>query len=253
MTTVPEVETSPTVLVSRSPNPSAATKASEEETIHAILAAAPGSTVVVPHLYHLADDHPLWERLRVNQGALVVLSVMYARAVRWVLTARGVCDAEAQDTGRPLTCIRWDPEAGPAAMAQAVAAAAGPRPALQENVLRLDHAVPRPRWYPVIDYERCSRCGQCHEFCVFGVYEKDDGAVQVKRPDNCKPGCPACARMCPRGSIMFPDCDEPLIAGADAAPESGAPSPQPRPAEAEAARTDDELDDLIAALDDLDV
>lgn len=71
------------------------------------------------------------------------------------------------------------------------------------------------RWYPVIDRERCAGCRACLQFCLFGVYELNaDGQVLVARPDNCKPGCPACARICPEGAIIFPLCDEPAIAGA---------------------------------------
>ncbi|MDR3246332.1 MAG: 4Fe-4S binding protein, partial [Prevotellaceae bacterium] len=52
-------------------------------------------------------------------------------------------------------------------------------------------------WYPVIDKERCTGCGKCHDFCLFGVYSMEDGAVRVSRPTQCKINCPACARTCP--------------------------------------------------------
>ncbi|RPH28792.1 MAG: hypothetical protein EHM93_18255 [Bacteroidales bacterium] len=61
-----------------------------------------------------------------------------------------------------------------------------------------------PSWYPVIDYERCSACGQCSDFCLFGVYEKVDGIVKVVNPKGCKNSCPACARICPETAIIFP-------------------------------------------------
>ena len=61
-----------------------------------------------------------------------------------------------------------------------------------------------PSWYPVIDYSRCSSCGQCSDFCLFGVYEKVDGAVKVVNPKGCKNNCPACARICPETAIIFP-------------------------------------------------
>jgi ferredoxin len=32
--------------------------------------------------------------------------------------------------------------------------------------------------------------------------------VAVIEPDACKPGCPACARICPRGAILFPLYEE---------------------------------------------
>lgn len=61
-----------------------------------------------------------------------------------------------------------------------------------------------PAWFPMIDYSRCSSCGQCAEFCLFGVYEKMDGKVQVVHPQGCKNNCPACARICPQTAIVFP-------------------------------------------------
>jgi NAD-dependent dihydropyrimidine dehydrogenase PreA subunit len=59
-------------------------------------------------------------------------------------------------------------------------------------------------WFPVIDYERCSSCGQCADFCLFGVYEKKEGKVIVTNPKECKINCPACARICPQTAIIFP-------------------------------------------------
>jgi len=61
-----------------------------------------------------------------------------------------------------------------------------------------------PSWYPVIDYSRCTACGQCADFCLFGVYEKADGKVRVVNPKGCKNNCPACARICPQTAIIFP-------------------------------------------------
>jgi NAD-dependent dihydropyrimidine dehydrogenase PreA subunit len=61
-----------------------------------------------------------------------------------------------------------------------------------------------PSWYPVIDYSRCSACGQCADFCLFGVYEKSKERVNVINPEACKNNCPACARICPQTAIIFP-------------------------------------------------
>jgi NAD-dependent dihydropyrimidine dehydrogenase PreA subunit len=63
----------------------------------------------------------------------------------------------------------------------------------------------RDRWYPVVDGSRCIQCGHCLQFCLFGVYALDaEGKVYVHQPDSCKPGCPACSRICPQSAIMFP-------------------------------------------------
>lgn len=61
-----------------------------------------------------------------------------------------------------------------------------------------------PSWYPVIDYARCTSCGQCSDFCLFGVYEKTESLVKVVNPMGCKNNCPACARICPSTAIIFP-------------------------------------------------
>ena len=72
------------------------------------------------------------------------------------------------------------------------------------------------RWYPVIDYSRCTNCMECVDFCLFGVYGVDDaGGVLVEQQDSCKKGCPACSRVCPANAIVFPGHKTPAIAGAD--------------------------------------
>jgi MinD superfamily P-loop ATPase len=71
------------------------------------------------------------------------------------------------------------------------------------------------RWYPVIDYSRCTNCMECIDFCLFGVYGVDgQERLLVENQDNCKKGCPACSRVCPEQAIMFPDYKTPAIAGA---------------------------------------
>lgn len=72
------------------------------------------------------------------------------------------------------------------------------------------------RWYPVVDYVRCTNCLECIDFCLFGVYDVDaHDQIVVNRPDNCKQGCPACSRVCPEGAILFPTHRSPAIAGGD--------------------------------------
>jgi|YNPMSStandDraft_2_1061718.scaffolds.fasta_scaffold10481_3 hypothetical protein len=76
---------------------------------------------------------------------------------------------------------------------------------------------PTPRrWYPVIDYSRCTNCLECLDFCLFGVYGVDAWErILVENPDQCKKGCPACSRVCPQQAIMFPEYKSPAIAGAE--------------------------------------
>jgi len=68
-------------------------------------------------------------------------------------------------------------------------------------------------WNPVIDKERCTDCGKCHDFCLFGVYSVKDGEVKVTQPQNCKNNCPACARACPSKAIIFPKYEKSPING----------------------------------------
>ncbi|HNX52190.1 MAG TPA: ferredoxin family protein [Pontiellaceae bacterium] len=75
-------------------------------------------------------------------------------------------------------------------------------------------------WYPVLDEDRCTNCGQCFEFCLFGVYEKDSaGKIRVVNPHSCKNNCPACARICPAAAIIFPKVGEAPINGAEISDE----------------------------------
>ena len=75
------------------------------------------------------------------------------------------------------------------------------------------------RWYPVIDFSRCTNCLECIDFCLFGVYGIDAAeTILVEQPDNCRQGCPACSRVCPENAIIFPQHKTPTIAGS---PEVG--------------------------------
>ncbi len=81
---------------------------------------------------------------------------------------------------------------------------------------------PDRRWYPVIDYSRCTNCMECIDFCLFGVYGVDSlDRIFVENQDSCKKGCPACSRVCPEHAIMFPDHKTPAIAGAAVGAVSG--------------------------------
>jgi NAD-dependent dihydropyrimidine dehydrogenase PreA subunit len=144
------------------------------------------------------------------------------------------------------------------------------------------------RWYPVIDFSRCTNCMECIDFCLFGVYGIDEQeTILVEQPDNCRKGCPACSRVCPENAIIFPQHKTPVIAGdpsiggemkIDLSQLFGKPSDQDTaaaerdeqlrlagraPVEAVAAaktrsakpavQQKDELDDLIDELDELDL
>ncbi len=78
-------------------------------------------------------------------------------------------------------------------------------------------------WYPVLERDRCVKCGQCAEFCLFDVYDcGEDGLPVVVRPRNCKDNCPACARICPVNAIIFPKASDPEVSGCMAPDEVAA-------------------------------
>src|SRR5205807_682007 len=56
------------------------------------------------------------------------------------------------------------------AFGQAPAAEAKPQAALTPEQLLTP---PNRRWYPVIDYSRCTNCLECLDFCLFGGDVKD--------------------------------------------------------------------------------
>ncbi len=94
-------------------------------------------------------------------------------------------------------------------------------PVLGGKLVHVDDQTGR-RWYPVIDFDRCTNCMECVDFCLFGVYGIDHGEnILVEQPDNCRKGCPACSRVCPENAIIFPQHKAPAIAGAEVEGEEG--------------------------------
>lgn len=196
---------------------------------------------VVPHLYDLAPHGPALQRLRSFSEEMIVLSWLYPRAAYWVLDANGIpgrlgptFSLSEGDLDEPApqppsgerartiwcfdlrTCDRPDPYLRQ--IERIVSLAAEPGLAAREvlaaaPIRQIDEAV-RPRWYPVVDFSRCTNCLECLNFCLFGVYSVDTAqGILIEQPDACRPGCPACARICPHGAIMFPQHKEPAIAG----------------------------------------
>jgi hypothetical protein len=200
---------------------------------------------LIPHLYDLAPDGPAVRLLRSIPGDMIVLAWLYPRSAYWVLEANGIqgrlgrtsslAEEESLEPApakpgrrelpeRTLWCFdlrtHADPEPYLRQVDEIVARRAGPAGEAEPlaakpngNAKVLEEAT-RPRWYPVLDRDRCKDCKECLNFCLFGVYGLDDrGAILVEQPDACRPGCPACARICPSGAIMFPQHKDPAIAG----------------------------------------
>ncbi len=97
------------------------------------------------------------------------------------------------------------PDDQPRPRPTAPAAAAPAASVLDAVALNEIDKSPIRRWYPVIDYSRCTNCMECIDFCLFGVYGIDQQeTILVEQPDNCRKGCPACSRVCPENAIIFP-------------------------------------------------
>jgi hypothetical protein len=243
--------------------PSAATMIIAEEfqpEAAAALAARFGIDVLlVPPLNDLAPDGPTIRRLRLVAGDIIVLARLYPRAAYWLLRAHGIAGRLGQTavsgglsrfssnengtvplgSARTLWCLDLrqcgDVESLAVEVARILAPSAAAAGAGRVEVLEAE-ASGLPRWYPVIDCDACTNCLECLNFCLFGVFGLDEaGRIMVELPDACRNGCPACARVCPAGAIMFPVHGDPAIAGGDlspAAPPAG-----------------DELDRLVDELD----
>ena len=55
----------------------------------------------------------------------------------------------------------------------------------------------------IIDFKRCTGCGECYEACPQEVYDKPvDGKTVVAREDDCV-GCQACVSACPEEAITI--------------------------------------------------
>lgn len=205
------------------------------------IAAAVGEIpfAVVSHLYDADPQGPVFQFLRELSGDLLVLAPLYPRAAHLVLRANGVDvawgDPDRRAAPNPAgrasgTRTAWYLDYRDYLMAEELVEKV--REFLQEHRPATVHAAPsgspsgpewrlieeeiRPRWYPVIDADRCTDCFECVNFCLFGVFDLDTASrIFVAQPDACRPGCPACARVCPAGAIVFPLYADAIIAGAD--------------------------------------
>jgi len=196
----------PTAVLSRQLEARDAQRAFEDDLARRC-AVAGWDVLVIPHIYHLPVGDELLAELGALPGPMAVAAWMYARPAACLLREAGVEPVAVIDLGE---CA--GPDVALAALADVLGETEG------TGTVREVEGQVAERWYPVIDRARCIACGHCLQFCLFGVYETDDaGRVVAVRPDNCKPGCPACSRICPEGAIIFPTCDDPAIAGAPGA------------------------------------
>jgi NAD-dependent dihydropyrimidine dehydrogenase PreA subunit len=168
--------------------------------------------------------------LQQIRGDLIFIGWHYPRALKWILARNHL---EVNGTTRKLHCIdAREPAKLPELAANVCNIIAGkataevkPQPNARglgmRGKLPADVSVPEridvgelappenaalsERWYPVIDYDQCTNCMECLDFCLFGVYGVDkDSILRVVQQDQCRADCPACARVCPVGAIVFP-------------------------------------------------
>ena len=179
-------------------------------------------------IYDHYDYDPQIQSLREIVGDLIVLGWHFPRALKWTLARQHI---EVNGASRKLHCIdirEMKPEAvctllkdisaGKAsAIVDKLPDATGtgqqaseftPRQRGEQAEQELappENAALSPRWYPVIDYDQCTNCMECMDFCLFGVYGVDHAAtLRVSQQDQCRQDCPACSRVCPVGAIIFP-------------------------------------------------
>lgn len=214
--------------------------------------------IVIPHLYDLAKASSSLDALRDCAGDLLIVSWIFPRAARWVLDRHGVAgalsrlDADASTTieeeesrgpidlqsdtprvsslfprpPRAIDCVDLKDVADADAVMEFIRGHLGlanPKglPIVGGRLQEIEETTGR-RWYPVIDFDRCTNCMECVDFCLFGVYGLDGSeTILVEQPDNCRKGCPACSRVCPENAIIFPQHKAPAIAGAEIEGDEG--------------------------------
>jgi Pyruvate/2-oxoacid:ferredoxin oxidoreductase delta subunit len=183
-----------TVVISRSIDGSGPERALENSLADQCSATSGVDILLVPHIYHLPEDSDVWTSIAASPGSLVVVTWLHTRPAESLLLKYNI---------RPELTLNMtafeNAEACFAAIDAAIAKSESP-----SEVVELTEQVDS-RWYPVMDISRCIRCGHCLQFCLFDVYVTDpSGVISVQNPDSCKPGCPACSRVCPESAIMFP-------------------------------------------------
>lgn len=203
-------------------------------------------SLIVPHLYDLSPGGPTFQLLRDLAVDMILLAPLFPRAAHLVLKANGLKYRLVKDVGdetagnhgregvRRLWAFDYRDYLSTDVLKEAVVSLLAeladrqpmnlPLPSAvgREGYLREIEETTRPRWYPVIDEERCESCYECVNFCLFGVFDvREDGRVFTAQPDACRPGCPACARVCPGGAIVFPLYPDPAIAGGNGGAAGG--------------------------------
>ena len=59
------------------------------------------------------------------------------------------------------------------------------------------------KWYPVIDYDKCTGCLACYDMCKHDVFMLAEDKPVVSQPDGCVQGCHGCGNICPACAIEY--------------------------------------------------
>ena len=242
-------------------------RAFDEAFIAAVSQQSLCSITIIPHLYDLPSDGPVFQHLQTFEEHLIVATWLPSRAAFWVLATAGVSGARAtldkQPSGddRRIWCLdltKFDQATDGLDVIRRILSNANPPKSTEDTQIAVEWQ-DEPvgiRWYPVIDRDRCVNCLECLNFCLFGVYDLDAVEhITVQQPNACRPGCPACARVCPAGAIMFPEHTDPDISGdsAESKKNKSEKTPSPPSPSSVHSETENRLDKLVDGLDDVDL
>ena len=191
-----------TIIISRNPDSDSYTADFESAISRRCAGSFAREVLLTPHLYHIREDSSIWTHLASLETHIIFLSWLHPRPAHWLLRKHltgnnGLTAFNMAAYTSPDECF----VAIQSAIETAGIDSSDATPILE--TIKADEML-HERWYPIVDRSRCTNCGHCLQFCLFGVYESDSGEVCVTNPDKCKPGCPACSRVCPQGAIIFP-------------------------------------------------
>ena len=242
-----------TLVVSRGQSRNPEKRALEQAISEAVEKLDGVDVLVIPHLYDLTKSGDSFQQLAQLEGDVIVVSWIFPRAAHWVLDRNGIQgqvgevliggdDDDAGDADaiqseedidrvtdiyprpeRNIFCIDLKTDSAPTVFIDEIRRIVGvdqtsnevSLPIIGGKLVQVEEQTSR-RWYPVIDFDRCTNCMECVDFCLFGVYGVDGVEnILVEQPDNCRKGCPACSRVCPENAIIFPQHKAPAIAGAE--------------------------------------